>query len=151
MRHRHNRITQNDGPPPRLHPVMPRTVRATADFGPRLRSLRQARGWTLADLAQRIGGTVRAVFYYEQEGRYPPAPVVAKLAETLGVSMEFLMHGEGDTPTRSAADAGPDLLNDAEDRRLWRRFKMLKDLSERHQAVVFKMIVSLHDHEQKSG
>jgi transcriptional regulator with XRE-family HTH domain len=128
---------------------MPRTVRATADFGPRLRQLRQARGWTLAELAKRIDGTVRAVFYYEQEGRYPPAPVVGKLAEVLGVSMECLLYGD-DLPTPSADPEAPDLLNTPEDRRLWRKFKLLKELNERNQAMVLKMLSSLHENQQKN-
>lgn len=127
---------------------MPRTVRPTTAFGPRLRRLRQERGWTLAQLADKIDGTVRAIFYYEQEGRFPPAPVVAKLAEVFGVSMEYLMDGDDAAPTNRRGYDGPNLLESTDDRRLWRRFAQLRDLSERDRAAVFRMIDGLR---AKSG
>jgi transcriptional regulator with XRE-family HTH domain len=59
--------------------TMPRTVRLTEDFGPRLRRLRKEPGWTQAELAEKIDSTVRAIFYYEREGRFPAVPVLADL------------------------------------------------------------------------
>jgi len=138
--HPRRRITQT----PPEHGIlrsMTRTARRTSDFGPRLRKLRLERGWTLAQLAEKIDGTVRAVFYYEQEGRYPPAPALAKIAEAFGVSMEFLMTGEEARPTK--AYDGPNLLESAEDRRIWRRFNQLRALSERDRAAVFRVLEGL--------
>jgi len=123
-------------------PPMPRTARRTAELGPRIRLLRLERGWTLAQLAEKIDGTVRAIFYYEQEGRFPPAPALAKLAEAFGISMESLMHGEGEKPHRPN-EQGPNLLNSAEDRRIWKRFNQLRQLSERDRAAVFRMLDGL--------
>ena len=137
-------------------PGMSRIARVTTDFGPRLRKLRLERGWTLAQLAEKIGGTVRGVYYYEQEGRFPPVPVLAQLADTFDVSMEWLVSGEEREQTRQG-ESGPNLLEDPDDRRLWRRFSTLKHLNERDQAAVFRMINGLaaakeqHDAEGNAG
>ncbi len=139
--HPPRRITQHHPRHGMIAP-MPRTARRTTELGPRLRRLRLERGWTLAQLAERIGGTVRAIFYYEQEGRFPPAPALAKLAEAFGLSMEALMNGEDGKPRR-ADDHGPNLLQNAEDRRLWKRFNQLRQLSERDRAAVFRMLDGL--------
>ncbi len=122
--------------------AMSRTAQVTADFGPRLRKLRLERGWTLAQLAEKIGGTVRGVYYYEQEGRYPPVPALVKLAEAFDVSMEWLVSGQEKESLRHG-ESGPNLLESADDRRLWRRFGALKHLNERDQAAVFRMINGL--------
>lgn len=141
MMHPLRRITQLT---PRLGilPPMTRTARLTTDLGPRLRKLRLERGWTLAQLAEKIDSTVRAIFYYEQEGRFPPAPALAKLAEAFDVSMEYLMSGE-EPKHRRNDDHGPNLLESAEDRRIWKRFTQLRNLSERDKAAVFRMLDGL--------
>ena len=140
--HLNNRIKQL-GPQHRILPPMTRTARLTTNLGPRLRKLRLERGWTLAQLAEKIDGTVRAVFYYEQEGRFPPAPALSKLAEAFDVSMEFLMSGEEVKHRRHDDSHGPNLLENPEDRRLWKRFSQLRSLSERDIAAVFRMLDGL--------
>lgn len=129
-----------------MHTVipMPRRKRPTADFGPRLRRLRLERGWTQDDLAQRITSSQRAINYYETDGKYPPAPVVADLAVSLGVSMEALM-GRDDIPEPGHRAVGLNLLEDPEDRRLWKKFRILRDSSERDQASIFRMIGMIAD------
>ena len=115
---------------------MTRHALDTEDFGPRLIRLRKKHGWTQAELAEKINRTVRAIFYYEREGRYPPAPVVADLAELFHVSIEYLLGREH----KSVDSNAPDLLNSPNDKKLWKRFLQLKKLSERDQAAVFRTI-----------
>ncbi len=123
---------------------MPRKKRITSDFGPRLRRLRTERGWTQDDLAQRIKGTQRAINYYETDGKFPPAPVVADLAAALGVSMEALM-GRDDIPEPGHNTVGLNLLDDPNDRKLWKKFRVLRDFSERDKSSVFRMISMISD------
>jgi transcriptional regulator with XRE-family HTH domain len=123
---------------------MPRRQRPTTEFGPRLRQLRMERGWTQDDLASRIKSTQRAIHYYETAGKYPPAPVVADLAAVLGVSMEALM-GRNDIPEPTHRIAGLNLLDDADDRRLWKKFRLLRELSERDQAAIIRMLNTMAD------
>ena len=123
------------------HLRMPRRKRPTSDFGPRLRRLRVERGWTQEELGRRISATQRAINYYETDGKYPPAPVVADLAVALGVTMEGLM-GREDIPEPGHA-AGLNLLDDPDDRRLWKKFRQLRNLSDRDQAYVFKTLAMI--------
>lgn len=117
---------------------MPRLIRPTEDFGPRLIQLRKARGWTQSQLAQKIDSSIRAIFYYEREGRYPPAPVIAQLADAFDVSIDTLM-GRSEAPKQKDPKT-LDLLNDPEDRKLWKKFQQLKSLSKRDKQTIFRML-----------
>lgn len=57
-------------------------------FGPRLRRLRLAAGWTQAALAARAGVSRRAVIKWERGEREPSWPAVVALARALGVGVE---------------------------------------------------------------
>ena len=121
---------------------MPARAVRTADFGPRLKALRIERGWTQGELAEKIGGTLRAINYYETGDKYPPANVVADLAEAFGLSMEALM-GRAELSRVKRHRDEPDLLNDPEDRRLWKKFRQLRQLPDRQQQRVIGMINDL--------
>jgi len=99
-------------------------------------------------LAERVGCSRRAIVYYERDGKYPPAPIAAAMAGAFGLSTDSFI--APDEPTKKANHDEPDLLSDPDDRRLWRKFRLLKNLSDRDQAMVLKMIASLHD-SQKAG
>ncbi len=43
-------------------------------------------------------------------------------------------------PKRRAKDDDPDLLNNPDDRRLWRRFRVLRALPERDQQALFRLL-----------
>ena len=47
-----------------------------------------------------------------------------------------------DEITTKRAQHDPDLFQDAEDRRLWKKFCLLRDLPERDQVAIFRMIVN---------
>lgn len=107
-------------------------------IGDRIRRLRKERGWTQTDLAERVGSTKRSIVYYEGDAKYPPAPILAAMAGAFGVSMEALMAPE--EPERKPAKDEPDLLNDADDRRLWKRFQMVKQLPENDKRAIIRML-----------
>jgi len=119
---------------------MPRHIYLVKDLGPRLRRLRQERGWTQGELAKLLGCSQRAIVYYETTSKCPPAPIVVKLAAAFDLSMEVIL-GEDEIPTKRAQH-DPNLFQDAEDRRLWKKFRMLRDLPERDQVAIFRMIVN---------
>ena len=107
-------------------------------IGERIRRLRQERGWTQTDFAERIGTTKRSVIHYESHGKYPPAPVLAAMAGAFNMTMETLMSPE--EPERRLKRDEPDLLNNPEERRLWKRFRQLQMLPERDQRAVLRML-----------
>lgn len=74
-------------------------------FGQRLAALRHARGWTQAELAQRLGTTVKMVTYYEREAENPTRKTIEKIAEVFGVDpVEFLGEANG---SRNGHKPGP--------------------------------------------
>ena len=70
---------------------MNKKIAAEITFGQRLTEFRKAAGLTQVQLAESIGSTQRALSYYENDGGYPPLPVVGQLAEALGVSTDELL------------------------------------------------------------
>jgi transcriptional regulator with XRE-family HTH domain len=115
---------------------MPRKQKIESDFGPRLLALRKARGLTQEQLAEATGSTQRAISSYETQASYPPAPVLAELAQGLSVTIDELM----------GAKKPPKALQqpmDAETRRLWKKFQQVMSLPERDQRAVMRLLNSL--------
>jgi transcriptional regulator with XRE-family HTH domain len=101
-------------------------------FGGRLRRLRVARGYTESELGKTVGTSHRMIAYYEIQGGNPPADVVAKLAKALSVSADELL---GLKPPRKQKD------NDgAENLRLMRKLRMVKQLSSKERRRVLQFI-----------
>jgi transcriptional regulator with XRE-family HTH domain len=121
--------------------TMPRKAYIADGIGPRIRRLRKERGWTQSELAERVGCSKRAIVYYERQGKFPPAPVLAAMSGAFGIEINALMDPE--EPAYKRKKDEPDLLNDVEDRRLWRRLQIVKKLPERDQAAIFHMISGL--------
>ena len=117
---------------------MPRHVYLLPDLGPRIRRLRLERGWTQDELAKLVECSQRAIVYYETTAKCPPAPIVAKMAAAFDLDVETMMGSEEISTKRQQHD--PHLLDDPEDRRLWKRFREIRDLSERDQAYLFKTL-----------
>jgi len=113
---------------------MPRQPKSRTLFAERLLNLRKARGMTQIALAEAIGTTQRVVSYYETEADNPSADVLVSLGKALRVSTDELL---GVKPIRSI-DEAPSL--DPALRRYWRRFLQLKELPEKDQRAVFRML-----------
>lgn len=116
--------------------AMPKKVRPASKFGERLAALRQARGLTQVQLAEKIGSTQRAVSRYETIADRAPAPVLAKLAQALGVTTDELL---GVQRTRAATS----LTDDPEARRLWKKFQQVMALPEKDRRAVIRLVNSL--------
>jgi transcriptional regulator with XRE-family HTH domain len=115
--------------------TMPRRKQSPADFGERLATIRKARGLTQVQLAEAAGTTQRAISYYETEAGFPPMPAVIALARVLKVSTDELMGIE-----QPRADL---LQDDPETRRLWKKFQQVRDLPEKDQRAVIRLVNSL--------
>ena len=118
-------------------------------LGDRIRRLRQERGWTQTDLAERAGCSRRAIVYYERDGKFPPAPVLAAMAGAFGLDINSFMAPE--EPAKKAALDEPDLLTDSEDRRLWKKFRQLKTLPERDKQTVLRTLNALVDSSHRAS
>jgi len=114
---------------------MPRRKKEDSSFGPRLTAVRKARGFTQVQLAQAAGSTQRSISYYENDDGIPPASIVIALAKALKVSADELLGLK--TPRLERVD------DDAETRRLWKRFQMVTSLPEKDQRAVIRLINSL--------
>jgi transcriptional regulator with XRE-family HTH domain len=114
---------------------MPRKKQPPTDFGERLATIRKARGLTQVQLAEAADTTQRAISYYETEAGFPPMPAVIALAQVLRVSTDELMGIE---------EPKDDLLqDDPETRRLWKKFQQVRDLPEKDQRAVIRLVNSL--------
>ena len=109
-----------------------------SDFGKRLAELRRQRGLTQVQLAEAIESTQRVISYYENHAGYPPAPVVAQLAQALEVSADELL---GLRSSRRVKVARP--TDDPEVRRMWKKFQQLLTLPEKDQRAVMRLVNSL--------
>ena len=79
-----------------------------ATFGDRLAAAREAAGLSQADLAQRLGVKTKVVEHWEADAKEPRANRLQMLAGMLGVSLMWLLTGEGDgveMPDEAAAEA----------------------------------------------
>lgn len=103
-------------------------------FGTRLRKIRESKGLTQKELAQKIGISQRMMNYYEKRVVSPPLSLFSKLSRALRVSADELLAIK-ELPKDEAL-----LL----ERRLLRRFKAVKELSEQDRRNVFALIRALH-------
>lgn len=118
--------------------TMPRKKKEDTSFGPRLAALRKARGLTQVQLAQAAGTTQRSISYYENDDGVPPSSVVMVLAQALRVSADELLGLRPAPKTASVVNS-----EDAETRRLWKRFQVVARLPEKDQRAVIRLINSL--------
>ena len=68
-----------------------------------IRELRQARGWTQLELANRLGVTPTTVFNWERGKYEPKASQLRALARAFGVSMDDIDFGGGEDQGGKAA------------------------------------------------
>ncbi|MGE7271410.1 helix-turn-helix domain-containing protein [Brevibacillus panacihumi] len=68
-----------------------------SNFGGRLKSLRESRGYSTKDVAEAIGVTQRTIQMYEKGSRKPDYDGLIKLADFLDVSIDYLA-GRTKTP-----------------------------------------------------
>lgn len=66
------------------------------DFGTRLRQLREQKEWDRDQLGAKLGMSYSTIAKYETNNRFPDQHTLLKIAETFGVSVDYLI-GNSDT------------------------------------------------------
>jgi len=120
------------GEPSADHWTMPKKNTETESFGQRLARLRQIKGFTQGEFAEKIGVSQRVLCYYERETDYPPALLLPMIAQELGVSMDELMNAT--VPKTEVAVKNP---------RLHRKLRQVEAFSKQDQKAVIRMIDAL--------
>lgn len=97
-------------------------------FGARLKALRKQKNWAQKELAALVDIRFQQLNKYESGLNIPPAEMLVKLADALGVTVDFLLTGNPveDSPLPNS--------------RLFRRFKVLEALTTDDQETVIKVI-----------
>jgi len=103
---------------------------AMSDFASRLKQLRTQRSLSQTELAKMVGVHYNHIGRYERGQSKPGAETLTRLAESLGVSGDFLMEGR----TEEAAKAT------FEDRELLIQFKEVEKLNETDKHLVKEFI-----------
>ena len=105
-------------------------------FGPRLRRIREARGFSQGQLGQAIGASQRMIAYYESHAEKAPARHLTALAQILRVSVDELV---GYRPVETPAGrANP---------RLWHRLRQVEALPPQDRKQVLHLIDTLVERE----
>lgn len=104
------------------------------EFGQVMRSIREKNGWTLEEMAKKLGTTKQALSKYERGERTPKITAAASFAEILGIPLEDLIGYEYHDSDPSFMDAaiGTDLRKYSAD-----EFHCLEDL---HQDQRLRML-----------
>jgi len=119
----------------RLLGVMPAKKPPLTEFGRRLTALRQARGLTQVQLAQAIDSTQRVVSRLETVAEHPTVPLLVAIAKALKVTADELL-GLKAPPKLDVAPQPP------EEKRLWKKLRLVAQLPERDQRAVLRLIDS---------
>ena len=83
-------------------------VRAT--FGDRVAGAREAAGLSQDELARRLGIRSKTLQGWEEDLSEPRANKLQMLAGVIGVSLKWLMTGQGEGPSPPTAEIGEDAL-----------------------------------------
>ena len=95
-------------------------------FGERLKKARLEKGFSKSDLAREINVHYSQIGRYEEKGAQPAGDILARLANALEVSSDYLMNGTSD-------DLADSSLTDKE---LLNQFKIIEKLPENDKNVV---------------
>ena len=99
-------------------------------IGQRLRETRLQRGLSQQEAASRAGISMNSLYHYEKGNKVPSAVVLARLAEVLNVSTDYLL-GLTDDPSPKSGGL-PDYLREKleECEKLKQKFEKLKEFLE---------------------
>jgi len=118
-----------------------RRTRPAETFGQRLLRLRQARGYSQRELGDRVDVSQRMMTYYERQAAHPPAYLLPRLAEALGVTVDELM---GVRPVKEQP-ATP------RNTRLWRKLRDIEKLPPGDRKAVLKFVDALLVRQRVAG
>src|SRR4051812_18509031 len=96
----------------------------------RIKELRKKKDMSQSELADKVGISYAQIGRYETKGAQPPAGTLKKIADTLGVSSDFLIYGASDEKAKAKL-SDTDLIN---------QFKAIEELDEEDRNVIKKLI-----------
>lgn len=108
-------------------------------FQDRLRKARQDKGMSQSELAERAGFQPSAISHFETGTRAPSFDNLRKLADALGVSIDYLLGRQAESTA-----AGPVA------EQLYRDFKKLSSSDQETVAGMAKMLAEKHARQRKS-
>ncbi len=101
-------------------------------FSKRLKKLRQERGLSQVELAEKVALHANHYGRYERGSSRPTADALKRLADALGVSTDFLMHGAEDAAAKASF----------EDRELLRMFQEVEKLGDDDKNVIKQLMAA---------
>ena len=99
------------------------------EFGDQLKRIRQLKGITQKELAEKVGISQRMISHYESKVKSPPLKYIILIADALQVSVDTLV---GNKPIKYEFDS-----------RVARRIKLIESLSERDQKAIWSFVNGL--------
>lgn len=101
--------------------------------GDRLRSLREAKGYTQEELAELVDAGTLQIWRWESEKTDPASDFIEKLARVLGTSADYLIGLEDDpidrTRQRDLSDDEAKLIEAYRTGRIWEIVKLLEKIA----------------------
>ncbi len=102
-------------------------------IGEKIKRLRKEKNWSQAELGKKIGGDARKICNYEKGKYLPPTEILPKLAEVLGITIDYLLTDELDKIAKSKLA----------DKELLEQFQQVEKLSEEDKITIKKVISSI--------
>jgi transcriptional regulator with XRE-family HTH domain len=99
-------------------------------LGDKIKQLRKQLNMSQSELADKVGLSYAQIGRYETKGAQPPAEALRKIADTLGVTPDYLINGSADEKAQNKL-SDTDLIN---------QFKAVEQLNEDDKMVVKKLI-----------
>lgn len=99
-------------------------------LGERMKARRKKLGLSQSELAVQVGLSYAQIGRYETKDVQPSAETLKKIAETLEISVEFLMYGSSEEKVQNT-------LSDVE---LINQFKAIQEMEEKDQWVIKELI-----------
>lgn len=116
-----------------------RTGEIAKRLAERIRHLREEKGWSQYELARQLEVKRTSIANYESALSFPPLPVLERMAQTFGVSLDGLVWGQ-DAPE-----------NAIQDRELLAHFKRIERLSIRAKATIMDVLDAILQREEQAG
>lgn len=99
-------------------------------FADRLKEMRTKKGYSKMELSKAAGVHHVQIGRYENKGAHPSTDVLAKIANALNTSTEYLLNGTKDSLAN----------NTLEDKELLNQFKMIESFSPEKKMIVKELI-----------
>ena len=112
----------------------------------KIKELREERGWSQKELAEKIESTNKNIWAYENGIAYPSIETLIRLADTFHVSIDFLVSHEDDFGNVVSKESNGAELSPAE----WDFIRKVRTLDPRHFKVLQMQLETLTELQAES-